>query len=217
MTDYDVLEAADGLQALEKATQFLPDIILLDMMMPEMDGLAVCRELRKHEETAVVPIILLTARADEETKFNALELGANDFLAKPFSSTELHARIKNLVESHDFQRNLSTAKPGAVQHHRATQGNGVATGAIRETRLARPHERGHHPRNQQSAEFCDDRPFRPAQQVQTTRAGAPPRVRGNSERHRGRHEARAQHRVRFAHVHAPGSRTRPNRWTWPRP
>jgi signal transduction histidine kinase len=105
--DYDVLEAADGLQAAEKAMQFLPDIILLDMMMPEMDGLAVCRELRKHEETAVVPIILLTARADEETKFNALELGANDFLAKPFSSTELHARIKNLVESHDFQRNLS--------------------------------------------------------------------------------------------------------------
>jgi C4-dicarboxylate-specific signal transduction histidine kinase len=105
--DYDVLEAADGLQAAEKAMQFLPDIILLDMMMPEMDGLAVCRELRKHEETAVVPIILLTARADEETKFNALEMGANDFLAKPFSSTELHARIKNLVESHDFQRNLS--------------------------------------------------------------------------------------------------------------
>jgi signal transduction histidine kinase len=107
-SEYDVLEAADGLQALEKAMQFLPDIILLDMMMPEMDGLAVCRELRKHEETAVVPIILLTARADEETKFNALELGANDFLAKPFSSTELHARIRNLVESHDFQRHLST-------------------------------------------------------------------------------------------------------------
>jgi signal transduction histidine kinase len=105
--EYDVLEAADGIQASEKAMQFLPDIILLDMMMPEMDGLAVCRELRKHEETALVPIILLTARADEETKFNALELGANDFLAKPFSSTELHARIKNLVESHDFQRNLS--------------------------------------------------------------------------------------------------------------
>ncbi|HUA67214.1 MAG TPA: ATP-binding protein [Candidatus Saccharimonadales bacterium] len=105
--DYDVLEAADGVQALEKATQFLPDIILLDMMMPEMDGLAVCQELRKHEDTAAIPIILLTARADEETKFNALELGANDFLAKPFSSNELHARIKNLVESHDFQRKLS--------------------------------------------------------------------------------------------------------------
>jgi signal transduction histidine kinase len=105
--DYDVLEAADGTQALEKATQFLPDIILLDMMMPEMDGLGVCQELRKREDTAAIPIILLTARADEETKFNALEMGANDFLAKPFSSTELHARIKNLVESYDSRRNLS--------------------------------------------------------------------------------------------------------------
>jgi C4-dicarboxylate-specific signal transduction histidine kinase len=104
---YDVLEAADGVQALEKATQFFPDIILLDMMMPEMDGLGVCRELRKREDTAGIPIILLTARADEETKFNALALGANDFLAKPFSSTELHARIKNLIESHDFQHKLS--------------------------------------------------------------------------------------------------------------
>jgi signal transduction histidine kinase len=104
---YDVLEAADGVQTLEKATQFLPDIILLDMMMPEMDGLAVCRELRKREDTATMPVILLTARADEETKFNALKMGANDFLAKPFSSTELHARIKNLIESHDFQRRLS--------------------------------------------------------------------------------------------------------------
>ena len=104
---YDVLEAADGAQALEKATQFLPDIILLDMMMPEIDGLGVCRELRKREDTTTIPIILLTARADEETKFNALELGANDFLAKPFSSTELHARIKNLIESQGFQRKLS--------------------------------------------------------------------------------------------------------------
>jgi signal transduction histidine kinase len=106
--NYDVLEAVDGVQALEKTTQFLPDIILLDVMMPEMDGLGVCRELRKREDTAGIPIIMLTARADEETKFNALALGANDFLAKPFSSTELRARIKNLIESHDFQHKLST-------------------------------------------------------------------------------------------------------------
>ena len=105
--DYDVLEAANGLQALEKALQLLPDIILLDMMMPEMDGLEVCRELRQRDATVNIPIILLTARADEETKFDALEMGANDFLAKPFSSTELQARIKNLIESHHYQRKLS--------------------------------------------------------------------------------------------------------------
>lgn len=105
--DYDVIEAVNGVQALEKVELFLPDVVLLDMMMPEMDGLDVCKELRAREATAAIPIILLTARADEETKFDALQMGANDFLAKPFSATELHARIKNLVDSHHYQRNLS--------------------------------------------------------------------------------------------------------------
>jgi signal transduction histidine kinase len=105
--DYDLIEATDGVQALEKTELFMPDVVLLDMMMPEMDGLDVCKELRSREATAGIPIILLTARADEETKFDALQMGANDFLAKPFSATELHARIKNLVDSHDYQRKLS--------------------------------------------------------------------------------------------------------------
>ncbi len=105
--DYHVLEAVDGQQAIEKAAQFLPDIILLDMMMPEKDGLQACREIRNHTATQSVPIILLTARADEETKLAALTAGASDFLPKPFSTTELHIRIKNLVQSHDYQRKLS--------------------------------------------------------------------------------------------------------------
>lgn len=104
---YEVLEAVDGQQAVEKASQFLPDIILLDMMMPEKDGLQVCRELREQSSTQSIPIILLTARADEETKLAALGAGASDFLAKPFSTTELHVRIKNLVESHQYQTRLS--------------------------------------------------------------------------------------------------------------
>jgi C4-dicarboxylate-specific signal transduction histidine kinase len=69
---YQVLEAVDGQQAIEKASQFLPDIILLDMMMPEKDGLQACRELRERTSTHSIPIILLTARADEETKLAAL-------------------------------------------------------------------------------------------------------------------------------------------------
>lgn len=104
---YEVLEAVDGQQAVEKACQFLPNIILLDMMMPEKDGLQVCRELRERTSTQGIPIILLTARADEETKLAALGAGASDFLAKPFSTTELHVRIKNLVESHQYQTRLS--------------------------------------------------------------------------------------------------------------
>jgi signal transduction histidine kinase len=104
---YHVLEAVDGQQAVEKASQFLPDIILLDMMMPEKDGLQACREIREHTPTQSIPIVLLTARADEETKLAALSAGASDFLAKPFSTTELHVRVKNLVESHQYQRKVS--------------------------------------------------------------------------------------------------------------
>jgi signal transduction histidine kinase len=104
---YRVLEAVDGQQAVEKASQFLPDIILLDMMMPEKDGLQACREIREYTPTQSIPVILLTARADEETKLAALSAGASDFLTKPFSTTELHVRIKNLVESHQYQRKVS--------------------------------------------------------------------------------------------------------------
>jgi len=105
--DYEVMEAEDGLVATEKAEQFLPDIILLDLMMPHKDGLQVCKELRENASTARIPIILLTARADEEVKFDALQIGANDFLAKPFSSIELQARVKNLVERNHYQQRVT--------------------------------------------------------------------------------------------------------------
>jgi signal transduction histidine kinase len=104
---YHVIEAVDGNQATEKAAQFLPDIVLLDMMMPEKDGLQVCRELRAKTSTKRIPILLLTARADEETKLTALASGASDFLPKPFSTTEVHVRIKNLIDSHEYQRKLT--------------------------------------------------------------------------------------------------------------
>jgi signal transduction histidine kinase len=104
---YQVLEAVDGQQAIEKASQFLPDLILLDMMMPEKDGLQACRELRERASTQAIPVVLLTARADEDTKLAALSAGASDFLTKPFSTTELHVRIRNLVQSHQYQAKLA--------------------------------------------------------------------------------------------------------------
>lgn len=107
---FQVFEAVDGQQAIEKAAQYFPDIILLDMMMPEKDGMQVCRELRQRFTTQGIPIVMLTARADEETKLAALEAGANDFLTKPFSATELHVRLKNLVDSYAFQRELAKEK-----------------------------------------------------------------------------------------------------------
>jgi C4-dicarboxylate-specific signal transduction histidine kinase len=100
----------DGNQAVEKARQYLPDMILLDMMMPEKDGIQACRELKAQVSTQAIPVVLLTARADEDTKYAALNAGANDFLTKPFSTTELHVRVKNLIESHQYQRDLARKK-----------------------------------------------------------------------------------------------------------
>jgi signal transduction histidine kinase len=104
---YNVIEATDGQQAVDKAAASIPDIILLDMMMPEKDGIQAAREIRAAPATANVPIVLITAHVDEETKLNALRAGASDFLPKPFSTTELHVRVRNLVESHEFQRKLA--------------------------------------------------------------------------------------------------------------
>ena len=105
--NFQVIEAVDGSQAIEKATQFLPDVIVCDMMMPEKSGLEVCRELRERTPTQSIPILMLTARADEETKLTALAAGANDFITKPFSTTELRVRLKNLVDTFHLQQKLA--------------------------------------------------------------------------------------------------------------
>jgi two-component system alkaline phosphatase synthesis response regulator PhoP len=91
---YEPLTAADGREALRRARQDPPDLILLDLMLPEIDGLEVCRELRK---TSTVPILMLTARGEEIDRVVGLELGADDYLAKPFSIRELLARIKAVL------------------------------------------------------------------------------------------------------------------------
>ncbi len=91
---YEVLIAADGRDALYQARQAAPDLILLDLMIPEMDGLDVCRELRK---TSAIPIIMVTARGDETDRVIGLELGADDYICKPFSVRELLARVKAVL------------------------------------------------------------------------------------------------------------------------
>lgn len=91
---FRVEAAYDGAQALEKAKTLRPDLIILDIMMPEMDGLSVCRELRK---TSNVPIIILTARGDDVDRIVGLELGADDYVTKPFNPRELVARVKAVL------------------------------------------------------------------------------------------------------------------------
>ncbi len=91
---YEVLTAANGRLALELARQADPDLILLDLMLPEVDGLDVCRELRRDSR---VPIIMLTARGEEVDRVVGLELGADDYICKPFSMRELMARVKAVL------------------------------------------------------------------------------------------------------------------------
>jgi DNA-binding response OmpR family regulator len=95
---FDVLSAASGRQALEKARAALPALVLLDVMLPEVDGLEVCKSLRRDPKTAFIPIIMLTARAAEIDRVVGLELGADDYITKPFSPRELILRVKNLLK-----------------------------------------------------------------------------------------------------------------------
>ncbi len=95
---YEVITAADGEEALLLATTRLPDLVVLDMMMPKATGLEVTRSMREHEATKVIPVILLTARAQEGDVMSGFEAGANDYVKKPFSPQDLQARVQALLE-----------------------------------------------------------------------------------------------------------------------
>jgi two-component system, OmpR family, alkaline phosphatase synthesis response regulator PhoP len=89
--------AANGRDALEAIAARVPDVMVLDLMLPHVDGLDVCRRVRANDRTAAIPIVMLTARADESERIVGLELGADDYLAKPFSPNELVARVRALL------------------------------------------------------------------------------------------------------------------------
>lgn len=91
---FDVFEALDGYTALERARQIIPDIVLLDLMLPDMDGYEVLKEIRS---VSNVPVIILTVKADEADKVRGLELGADDYITKPFGHRELVSRIKAVL------------------------------------------------------------------------------------------------------------------------
>src|SRR2546428_1256411 len=99
---YDVLTASDGKQALELIEKHAPDLALLDVMMPKMDGFTVCQQVR---EFSSIPIIIVTARGQDQDKVRGLDLGADDYLTKPFSIEELIARVRAVLRRAQFTAN----------------------------------------------------------------------------------------------------------------
>ena len=95
---FDVVSAADGTEALKKARSVLPSLIVLDLMLPEVDGLEVCKMLRRDPATSKIPIVMLTAKAAEIDRVLGLELGADDYITKPFSPRELVLRVKKILQ-----------------------------------------------------------------------------------------------------------------------
>lgn len=121
---YDVITAEDGAEALQRARSASPDLIVLDLMLPEVEGLEVCKLLRRDPATAQVPIIILTAKAAEVDRILGLELGADDYVTKPFSPRELVLRVKKrlqrLEESQNDKQEIYTADEVTVNLPRHT-------------------------------------------------------------------------------------------------
>jgi ligand-binding sensor domain-containing protein/signal transduction histidine kinase/DNA-binding response OmpR family regulator len=115
---FNILEAANGREGIDKAGEIIPDLVISDIMMPEVDGCELCTHLKKDIKTSHIPVILLTARASEKSMAEGLETGADDYITKPFNADILVIRVKNLIRlrrhlQQKFQKNM-TLQPGEV-------------------------------------------------------------------------------------------------------
>jgi len=102
--DCQILKADNGRSGLEKALEHMPDLVVTDLMMPGMDGIELCRQLKAHVETSHIPVIVLTAKTSVESQVEGLEAGADDYVTKPFNKLLLKTRVHNLLQSRQLLR-----------------------------------------------------------------------------------------------------------------
>ena len=107
-------EASDGATALNAAARLVPDLVLLDWMLPYMSGLELCRQLRRQPVTANLPIVMLTARVEERDRLRGLDAGADDYITKPFGPGELVARLNAVLRRTDGEPDEPTIGPSAI-------------------------------------------------------------------------------------------------------
>ncbi|MBU7584615.1 MAG: two-component system response regulator [Nostoc sp. TH1S01] len=128
MEGYEVIEADSGAAAVVLVTQKQPDLILLDVMMPGMDGFEVCQLLKQDEHTRLIPVIFITALNDRRSRIRGIEVGADDFLTKPFDRVELAARVKSLVRQKQLNEDLDHAEQVLFSIARAIESRDPNTG-----------------------------------------------------------------------------------------
>ena len=107
-TDYTVIEAADGSDGIRKAMKYVPDLIISDIMMPVKDGFTCCRELREQPRTAHIPILMLTAKAEDADVLQASKIGVDDYMMKPFNPEVLKAKVRNLILQRERLKRIYT-------------------------------------------------------------------------------------------------------------
>jgi adenylate cyclase len=117
---YDIISATDGNTALELAESAEPDLVLLDVVMPEPDGYTVCRQLREREATSMLPVIMVTSSIGQE-KTKAFEAGADDFIPKPFNHNELLARVRSLLRIKRYHDTIKAQAAELLELRRALE------------------------------------------------------------------------------------------------
>jgi len=125
---YNVLRAGSGTDALRLVQDERPDVVLLDIVMPELDGFEVCRRLKADDETRLIPVVFLTGLESREARLRGLELGATDFLIKPFDLVELETRVRNLVSFRRLTEDLEDAEQVLFAIARAVEARDEVTG-----------------------------------------------------------------------------------------